>query len=140
MVGMEKEAYEFALGFFADKVDKAKVPYMAHLETVANEVQGPIARAVAYLYDVLEDTECTEDDLLQVFPLSVVERVKLLTRGSESYMSYIKNLSQDVICREVKKADLKHNADILRLPKISKKDLERIAKYHKAYYFLNSIQ
>lgn len=35
-------------------------------------------------------------------------------------------------------ADLEHNSSILRLKGIRQKDLERIQKYHRAYFILEA--
>jgi len=48
---------------------------------------------VAYLHDILEDTEVTEQDLLDLgFSTAVVDAVRLLTRREYSYQNYISKI------------------------------------------------
>ncbi len=55
-------------------------PYVAHLDAVAALVPDePTLRAVAYLHDVLEDTDVQRSTLEQRFGLAVAEAVALLT-------------------------------------------------------------
>ena len=52
-----------------------------------------IEKAVAYLHDVLEDTNVTMDELRKMFPNEIVDGVMTLThRKDESYFEYIRQL------------------------------------------------
>ena len=57
-------------------------------------------------------------------------------REGESYDLFIERVKDNPIALKVKMADLRDNMDILRLPVLTEKDLQRIAKYHKAYKYL----
>lgn len=55
-------------------------PYVVHLDAVAALVpQSPELRAVAYLHDVLEDTDVQRDTIAQRFGSTVAEAVALVT-------------------------------------------------------------
>ena len=45
-------------------------------------------------------------------------------------------IKKNLIAREVKLADLKHNSDLTRLNEVAEKDLERLKKYKKAISLL----
>ena len=109
-------------------------PYIKHPEAVAALV-GEMSEFVidaAWLHDVLEDTEFTEEELLMMHVDSVVvDAVKLLShKKGEPYLEYIERLfSSDelhyMVARRVKLADIITN--------LSDKPTERQKeKYHKA--------
>lgn len=58
-------------------------PYSVHLDDVAGIVRGagadPVAVAVAYLHDVVEDTSATVEDVADAFGADVADAVALLT-------------------------------------------------------------
>lgn len=95
---------------------------------------------VALLHDSIEDSAITSDDLLHLgIPRLIVDAVTCLTKLSgESYEQFIARLCQNDLARRVKIADIEDNLNLLRLDEINSKDLERIAKYHKAWKKLNS--
>ena len=88
-------------------------PYIRHVEAVVSRVEGEKAKAVAWLHDVLEDTDFTPQDLLSVgISQEVVEAVKLLTRTKDrTYREFIDDIkfSKNDIALEVKVADLISN-------------------------------
>ena len=103
-------------------------PYITHPVAVAKIVgnwfssDSPLydcTRAVALLHDVVEDTEKTLSDInLDMLRLvdephrirSIVEDVRVLTHGEETYTEYILNIkNSSSISSLVKRADLKHN-------------------------------
>ena len=96
--------------------------------------------AAALLHDVVEDTEVTLNDLeKEGFPETVLEALRLLTHSpEEDYFTYIRRLKENPLARKVKLADLDHNSQLNRLPKITEKDRERLEKYQKAKEILNS--
>lgn len=91
-------------------------PYITHPEAVAKAVAhlGPVFEAVAWLHDVLEDTETTLDDLKQsglpwenvIIPASLLSR-----RGPESYLTFILRCRRHPVARVVKEADIRHNLE-----------------------------
>lgn len=120
--------------------DKSGKPYIFHLIHVMNNVNNLSSKIVAILHDILEDTDMTKSDLINLgFCENIVEAIDILTKPKqEVYMNYIKEVSQNSISKEVKLADLKHNMDLTRLETISEKDLKRVEKYVKSYKYLTS--
>ena len=122
------------------QLDKAGKPYIEHPRTVADAVEGDTAKAVAWLHDVVEDSSMTFDDLQAAgIAPEVINHLQLLTHDkSVPYMEYIAALKNDLVAREVKLADLRHNSDLSRLNTITDKDRERLAKYQQALELLLS--
>ena len=68
----------------------------------------------------------------------VIDILKLLTHDkTEPYMDYVKRLAHDPDAKDIKKSDLEHNSKITRLKDVTKKDFDRIEKYHLAYKYLS---
>lgn len=122
----------------AGQFDKAGKPYIEHPAHVAAQIQGDEAKAVAWLHDVVEDTETTFDDLLAAgISPQVVDALRLLTHDkSVPYLDYVRALKRNQFARAVKLADLRHNSDLSRLPKVTSADEERLEKYQKAIRIL----
>lgn len=60
-------------------------PFIEHLDAVAKLVgDDPLLRTVAYLHDVVEDTQCTTEDLLDLFGQDVARAVNVMTDGPGS--------------------------------------------------------
>lgn len=116
-------AQSIAAAAHKGQVDKAGKPYIEHPAHVAASVQGDVAKAVAWLHDVVEDTPLTFADLRErgVAP-EVIEALKLLTHDeSVPYLEYVRSLKPNPLARAVKLADLRHNSDLSRLPCITEK-------------------
>lgn len=127
-------AQSIAAAAHKGQVDKAGKPYIEHPAHVAASIQGDAAKVVAWLHDVVEDTPLTFADLRErgVAP-EVIEALKLLTRDeSVPYLEYVRSLKPNPLARAVKLADLRHNSDLSRLPRITEKDQRRAEKYAKA--------
>src|SRR5579883_2608932 len=111
-----------------------KTPYIQHPEAVARRLAGDTkSEAVAWLHDVLEDTEISPEELLaHGLPLDVVSAVVALTREkSVPYEDYLRGVKENAIAKKVKIADIVSNlAD-------SPTD-QQIAKYAKALLYLLS--
>ena len=119
-----KEAKELAKKLHEGMTDKYGNPYFEHLERVADRVRDMeynmvdetseinLYIAVAYLHDVIEDTDHLIGDLIDEFGETVAEAVKLLTRDKEeTYADYVVGIKNSVflegkIARVVKLADL----------------------------------
>ena len=109
---------------------------MNSLHTRDKELQ-----CIAMLHDCPEDGVCTLQDLRDAgFSERVVYAVDVLTHypGME-YMEYIKHIANCEDARLVKLADLKDNSDITRLKGLTKKDFDRMEKYHTAYTYLSKV-
>lgn len=139
MSNLVKKAYEVARTAHCGQFDKAGVDYIEHPKTVASFVKTEEEKAVAYLHDVLEDTNLMIEDLEKLgFPEIVLHAVNVLTkRREQSYQTYLEEVKKNDLARVVKLADLKHNSDLTRLQIITDKDLERREKYLLAIEFLN---
>ena len=135
-----EKAYEIAKKAHLGQVDKAGEDYIKHPEKVASFVKTNEEKAVAYLHDVIEDTELTLEDLCEYdFSKEVIEAVDIITKKrGEDYQSYLNSVKNNKLARAVKLADLRHNSDLTRLIKVTEKDIERKEKYQKAIDFLNS--
>lgn len=122
------------------QTDKGGNPYFEHPKAVAAQVNNTEHKIVAYLHDVVEDTEITLDDLSEMgFTFRIVNSVRLLTKTKElTYEEYLKRLKSDDNARHVKIADLRHNMDISRIPEPTEKDYKRLEKYRKSLRFLES--
>ena len=118
---------------FENKVDKAGEPYIGHLIRVSNRLYEEVEKVAALLHDVLEDTDITEKDLLEVgIPLEVIEIVKLVTHDkidksnmtkSEKLELYNKDIdkiinSGNIHAIRLKEADMSDNYDPERLKQL----------------------
>jgi hypothetical protein len=107
-------------------VDRNGILYIEHPARVAERCESTVARAAAWLHDVLEDTDWTEAALLArgVHPL-VIETVALVSRvPGETYRDWIARLAAtDSLtgryAREVKLADLDDNASRPSVPTLA---------------------
>ena len=128
-----------AIDAHTGQVDIGGHSYIEHPKRVANSVDCLEQKIVAWLHDVLEDTELTEDDLRKLgFTESIIHSIKLLTKNkSVDYEEYLWILKRDRNARAVKLADLAHNMDTSRLGReLKEKDKERLEKYKQAIEFL----
>lgn len=95
---------------------------------------------VAYLHDILEDTDCTKKTLQEVFPEEIVEAVEYITRGkNEGYQSYIRRVSSNDIAKAVKIADLTVNMGTSGFGELTEKDKMRLEKYKSSLEFLRDL-
>lgn len=129
------DAEAIARQFHTGQTDKNGIDYIEHPQRVAAKVASPEAKAVAWLHDVIEDTEMTAAGLIEAgIPVAVVEAVELLTRtpeiSNDVYYEYIRGNS---LALEVKLADIADNTDPARVALLDKSTQERLAtKYEKA--------
>lgn len=98
-------------------------------------MQSEEEMAVALLHDVIEDSEYTADDRLEAeIPQTLVDAVQLLSKtDNESYEEFIDKVLTNDIATKVKIADIEDNINVLRLDSLSERDLQSVAKYHKAW-------
>lgn len=104
-------------------------PYITHPEAVAKKVELDSCKIVAWLHDVIEDSEFeTKDLIIKGLPINLVHAVQAITRYSwDTYLSYILKVKGNNIARVVKIADLKHNQ--IGLKNGSMKDKYALALY-----------
>ena len=120
------------------QTDRAGEPYITHPLRVMHSLATYEEKIVGVLHDVIEDTSVTVKELQELgFPPVILEALDSVThRKGESYVDYVARAKLNAIGREVKKADLKDNANVFRLPVVEDYDLRRLRKYHKAEKFL----
>ena len=133
--------------YFGDKLDKGGNPYVIHCRTVGNRAQFiastmlllseeevKICREVGYLHDILEDTDCPEEELvsLGISPKSI-EIIKLLThQKNEPYDEYLDKILQNGLACIVKYADMAHNMQFERLgDKVDEETKSRLKKKYE---------
>lgn len=125
-------------------------PYILHPLTVMLGVSGELERQVAVLHDVVEDTTMTLDTLRSLgYCSTVVLAIDLLTRRKlETYDTYIARMIEAAkhsphgrIAVQVKRRDLQHNLDVLRIPhgEFTDKDKEHVARYQHAWWTIEQI-
>lgn len=133
-------AIEVATQAHKGQLDKGGKPYILHPQAVAAALDSTENKIVAYLHDVVEDTEITLEDLKEMgFTYRIVNSIRILTKSKDiSYEDYLKSVKKDSNAWHVKMADIKHNMDISRIPEPTAKDFARIEKYKKALAFLES--
>lgn len=137
------QAIALAATKFVGVYDKSGEPYILHCLTVMENVKkwGDVELQIAaVLHDIVEDTEVTLEDLRKWgYSPRVVKIVDHVSkREGNSYDEEIARICNDQDSIKVKMGDLEHNSSILRLKGVREKDLQRIQKYHKAYFTLKN--
>ena len=124
---------------FLDKEDLGGSPYLEHLEAVAKSMTTKEETIVALLHDILEDTNCTEEELVSIgCDDKIMNAIKSITRRPDeaNYSEYIIRVSENEIAKTVKIADLEHNMDIRRLKKFGDREAKRLKKYFYSWKYL----
>lgn len=131
---LTRKAMQIAYDAHHGAVDSTGVPYIFHPMHLAEQMDTEYACCAALLHDVVEDTDITLDDLRAAgFPLPVIVAVGLLTHDPRvDYFDYVRALKANPIAKAVKLADLKHNSDLSRWPRLDEQDIERNRKYAMA--------
>lgn len=132
-------AKEIAFRAHDGQKDLSGKPYTDHICAVAAGVDTSDAKTVAYLHDIVEDTDWTLKKLRDYFPSRIVDAVDCLTRREgEDYKVFIQRIKKNPLATQVKLSDLSHNMDKSRIENPTDKDLRRWEKYHKAKQELSS--
>ena len=134
-----EKSLEIALKAYAGQTDKAGKTYILHPLRLMSKMETDEEMSVALLHDVIEDSDITADDLLaDGIPSTVVTAVQCLTKNKgENYEAFIIRVLENKLATKIKKVDIEDNINVLRLNSVGEKDLERIAKYHKAWHTIN---
>lgn len=117
---LTNKALVFAYNAHHGQLDYNGIPYIFHPLHLAEQMEDELSCCAALLHDVVEDTDCTLEDLRKEFPEEVVEAVALLTHdaGAEydsgSYFDYIRKIKAHPIAKKIKLADIAHNSDQTR--------------------------
>ena len=126
------------------QVDKAGHPYVDHPTRVAARVAGdPVAVAVAWLHDTVEDTGTSLEELRRRgFPAVVRDAVDAMTRrDDEDPDAYYERVARDETAQRVKRADIADNSDPDRLARLDAPTRERLdAKYAHASRRLDDLE
>lgn len=88
------------------------VPYIEHPRAVVSRVGADEeAQVVAWLHDVIEDTDVTAEELVQRgIPAPLVEAVVALTKTRETvYEEYLEAIAASPLATQVKIADMLSN-------------------------------
>lgn len=133
-----ERAIDIAVTYHRGKEDKGGNPYILHPLRMMCCMQTETEMIVAVLHDVVEDTDWTYEMLeAEGFPPVVIEALRCVTkRKGEDYDVFITRSLNNDIARKVKLADLEDNMDIRRIASPTQEDLERIAKYRRAWEYL----
>lgn len=131
---MTKKAMKLCFEAHKEQVDKSGLSYVFHPFHVAEQMQDEVTTTVALLHDVVEDTDYSIKDLIDMgFPQAVTDALSLLTHDkSVGYFDYVSSIKSNPVARAVKIADLKHNSDLSRLDIITDDDMTRIEKYRRS--------
>lgn len=114
----DKEKYDLALEFATKKHEgqfrKGGEPYIIHPIAVAEDVKsrgfGIDYQITGLFHDLLEDTDATEEEILNYGNADILEAVKLLTKVKGYDMAeYVGAIRKNDIAFQVKAADRLHN-------------------------------
>lgn len=137
---LTRKAMDLCFDAHKEQRDKSGQPYVFHPFHLAEQMKDEYSTVAALLHDVVEDTDYTFEDLMEMgFPDGVIDALKLLTHDdSVPYFDYVAALKHDPIARAVKLADLAHNSDLSRMDAdmIDERALSRTEKYKKAMEML----
>lgn len=119
--------------------DRYGAPYILHPLRVMQRLMTLAEKTVGILHDVVEDTDWTFEALKKEgFPDDLLAALKAVTKqDGEDYEQFVRRSAANPLGRRVKLADLEDNMDLRRMPQVSEKDVPRLAKYVKAWHFLN---
>lgn len=127
-----RQAAAFAANRHARQVDKSGMPYVGHVGRVAKNVMqcggSPEQVAAAWLHDVIEDTHCTPEDLLNGgIPEPVVELVLALTQApgqsNQNYWHQVRSVPDALL---VKLCDIYDNLDPFRLAQLDPRAADKL--------------
>lgn len=132
------EAYTFMKNKHGDQTRIGGEPYYTHPLSVGEIlcVKGYVNDVyflTGLFHDLLEDTDATEDEILQFGGKQVLDAVKLLTKNDGYIMDdYIKDISNNEVAKIVKLADRLHNLQCAKVA--SNKFKDRYIKETEQYY------
>jgi (p)ppGpp synthase/HD superfamily hydrolase len=118
-------------------------PQISHPEAVADNVLHIRAKCIAWLHDVLEDTDICGGELTSKgVDYNVISSLFVLTHQNEdTYFDYIRRIKSSLnkLALEVKVADLCCNiATLSSIPSISDQKF-LLKRYVKAFYILTEV-
>lgn len=124
--------------YHKNDVDKGGHPYINHLVRVSDGCKTYEAKIAGLLHDIIEDTSCDEQILLEKgIPQFIVDIILLVSRKEdESYNNFINRLieSDNKYAMELKCSDLRDNCDLSRLEGLSDEVIKKGEKRVKNRY------
>lgn len=144
--GTLNDAIAIAAIVHKGQLGKAGDPYILHPLRMMMRMNDETSRIVAVLHDVVEDS-ADEDkwdfERLRTngFSDEVIAAVNCVTDREdegETYDEFVERAASNPIARQVKIVDLEDNMNMLSLGAVRPKDLERLAKYHRAWTSLHA--
>ncbi len=133
-------AYDDARFYHRDQVDKGGNAYIHHVVGVMRNASkhGINHCIVALLHDIVEDTECTLDQIRATYSEEIADAVEAITHlPGEDYWDYINRVSGNEIARLVKLADLEHNMSPERVLPDAKWQARAMTRYQRAVDLLS---
>lgn len=124
-----------------NQVDKAGRPYILHPERVAVNLSSDVEKAVAWLHDVIEDTDVNAQDMMKLgISFKVAKAVTALTHlPGEPNVTYWARIKENPLALSVKLADIADNSSKERMAALDVETQERLTiKYAKAVQFLTA--
>jgi len=153
---VSRKAFDLVNKYFKDKNDAGGHDYISHLFSVEEGIEKEAnfyvvdpssslgifykkAMIVGLLHDILEDTDCTEEELREIgCDDEMIDAIKSVTRKKEEqyYFDFIERVKKNDIGRLVKIHDLENNMDIKRLNKFGDYEMKRLKKYWYSWKYL----
>jgi len=108
------KALEFTIIKHDGQYRKGGLPYVTHPLSVSEMLRakgyGTDYRIAGLFHDLLEDTDATEDEILELGGEEVLKAVKLLTKEKGYVMAeYIGHIRENDMARAIKAMDRLHN-------------------------------
>ena len=133
-----------AVQVFHGMKDKGGEAYFNHLQRVADGIEDPAIKPIAYLHYLIEDIPGWDyDDLRDIgFSEYVINGIRAVTKQENAlYFDEMVRVGMTAQAIPVKRSDLRDNSNLLRLNRVpTEKDMERARKYYLAYHYLGDVE
>jgi len=125
-----KTAIRLAFTKHINQDDKDGLPYVLHLQAVAQSFKSPLMQTAGLLHDIVEDTDVTVEHLTKLFPGPIPILVDAVSRRpDEVYADYITRvIAGGEAAVELKLADVRHNLRADRIHAITPSLIDRLEK------------
>lgn len=138
-----RRAQALATEAHAGQVDKVGVPYIEHPARIAARARaagdGDDAEIVAWLHDVVEDTDVTLAEIDRDFGPEIARAVDAITRRDGEGDAYYGRVAADPLALVVKRHDIADNTAPERTARLDPATRERLAaKYEHALALLDA--
>jgi (p)ppGpp synthase/HD superfamily hydrolase len=134
------EALQIATKAHRGQKDRYGFPFILHPLRVMLRLDTEDEKIVALLHDVLEKSPWTIGDLRHAgFGEKLVAAVDSLTKqAGEAYLDYIDRVSQNVLAKRVKQADLQDHIDLIIDRGCHESEKPRLLRYREAMRTLHA--